>query len=220
MWEQQSHLVIVLITTAFRSLLSCDAVFDGHCGFSNLSFYIWKMGVAELASFDSSENSMNEPEIFFNIEEGIYQIVTCRGQRWHVVCQNGKKWHVCAMCEFVSAYGINIMTKITLERKGFIWLSILGFVPFFLGGQGRNLRHHVHSQEQGENKCTDPCSLSTQIALSALTQFRAQPREWCCSLSKWVLPTSINCGDKSPHTCLQLAWVRYSGSPLRIIDNK
>lgn len=30
------------------------------------------MGVAELASFDSSENSMNEPEIFFNIEEGIY----------------------------------------------------------------------------------------------------------------------------------------------------
>lgn len=48
------------------------------------------------------------------------------------------------------------LTKSNLEKKGLIWLTIPGYSPLLWRSQGRNLKYHVHGQEQQENKRKEP----------------------------------------------------------------
>lgn len=73
----------------------------------------------------------------------------------------------CLLSGFISVAVTNSRARSGLRRKDFIWRTIAGYDPSFLGNQGRNLRgwsHHTHSQEQrGVNVSMQPAPVKTMV---------------------------------------------------------
>ena len=82
-------------------------------------------------------------------------------------------------------------------KKEFICSTIPGACASVWESQGRNLKLHIYSQKQIENKCMDSSLLACSHQLSLLVDcWRPPPREWNGTANNWLgLLTSVNSQD-------------------------
>lgn len=68
-------------------------------------------------------------------------------------------------------------------EKGFIWLTVSGCSPSLQQSQGRNLKYHIHSQEQRASRCGSLLFLFLHTQGSSLV--------YGATMVSWVLPCQV-----------------------------